>query len=390
MGASYQLAAGGTAGTLYGLNYSYEPDYGGVGNNPGAIAGLGHQMQWRANGTTQTAIGTGVYTVGAYSGAVSGSSYGSIKVSGTTGGYAGTYYSSASGSVGGMFDASGNGGDYDPTTGWHFYWNRANASLGIGGSVTSASYRAYVNGALYASSDIYAAGILYSDASARAPIFYDLNNTGYYIDPASTSITNDMRANIFYDQGNTGYYVDPNSNTNIAYLQTAGGDLLGWPGYPGGLVQYYGNYVYPGYTNSAAWNVSYYLAGNTSYGLYTNTGLYAVGSIYAAAFYYTSDESLKTNIQPIRGGLASVLAMQGVTFEWKKDGSKSIGLVAQDVEKIFPEAVFTDKETGLKSINGAALTGPIVEAIKELNAKVESQNSRILELEKEIQALQGR
>jgi len=64
MGAAYQLTSAGGAGNLYGLSYSYEPNYGGAGNNPGAIAGLGHQMQWRAKGTTQTAIGTGIYTIG--------------------------------------------------------------------------------------------------------------------------------------------------------------------------------------------------------------------------------------------------------------------------------------------------------------------------------------
>lgn len=64
MGAAYKLGAAGTAGNLYGLSYSYEPNYGATGNNPGAIAGLGHQMQWRSNGVTQTAIGTGIHTVG--------------------------------------------------------------------------------------------------------------------------------------------------------------------------------------------------------------------------------------------------------------------------------------------------------------------------------------
>jgi hypothetical protein len=44
--------------------YSYNPNYGFSGSNPGAISGLDHQFQWRANGATQTAIGTGIYTVG--------------------------------------------------------------------------------------------------------------------------------------------------------------------------------------------------------------------------------------------------------------------------------------------------------------------------------------
>ena len=52
-------------------------------------------------------------------------------------------------------------------------------------------------------------GILQSNASLRAPIFYDSDNTGYYLDPLSTSITNDMRATIFYDRANTGFFVQP-------------------------------------------------------------------------------------------------------------------------------------------------------------------------------------
>jgi hypothetical protein len=65
MGTAYNIASNGsTGGNLYGLCYSYNPDYQAAGNNPGAIAGLNHQMQWRENGNTQTAIGTGIYTVG--------------------------------------------------------------------------------------------------------------------------------------------------------------------------------------------------------------------------------------------------------------------------------------------------------------------------------------
>lgn len=76
--------------------------------------------------------------------------YGGFNVEGSAGGYTGTFYNFAAGNtVGGMFDSAGNGGDYDATTGWHFYWNRAQGCLGLGGSTTAAGYRAYVNGALY-------------------------------------------------------------------------------------------------------------------------------------------------------------------------------------------------------------------------------------------------
>lgn len=45
--------------------------------------------------------------------------------------------------------------------------------------------------------------------------FYDRNNTGYYLDPASTSIVNNIRASRFYDRNNTGYYLDPASTSKL-------------------------------------------------------------------------------------------------------------------------------------------------------------------------------
>ncbi len=52
--------------------------------------------------------------------------------------------------------------------------------------------------------------------------FYDRNNTGYFLDPASTSIVNDLRASRFYDRNNTGYYLDPASTSNLNIIKTKG------------------------------------------------------------------------------------------------------------------------------------------------------------------------
>jgi hypothetical protein len=67
MGASYVLTDGGGSGTLgnhYGLAWSYNPDYGGAGNNPQSKAGLNHQLLHMQAGITTTAIGTGIWTSG--------------------------------------------------------------------------------------------------------------------------------------------------------------------------------------------------------------------------------------------------------------------------------------------------------------------------------------
>lgn len=67
IGVSYPLPSapsGGKYGSFHGIAYSYDPNYGGAGNNPQSITGLGHQALFMANGETKTAIGTGIYTTG--------------------------------------------------------------------------------------------------------------------------------------------------------------------------------------------------------------------------------------------------------------------------------------------------------------------------------------
>ena len=81
-------------------------------------------------------------------------SYGTARLNGTRGGYSGLMMDGGGDVVTGMFDGSGNGGDYNASSGWHYYYHRSNDCLGISGSTTSSSYSAYVNGALYATGDI--------------------------------------------------------------------------------------------------------------------------------------------------------------------------------------------------------------------------------------------
>jgi hypothetical protein len=84
MGAAYVLADGGASnniGNLYGLAWSYNPDYGGAGNNPQSKAGLNHQLLLMQAGVTTAAIGSGIWTSGNisaanFSGSHSGTSSG--------------------------------------------------------------------------------------------------------------------------------------------------------------------------------------------------------------------------------------------------------------------------------------------------------------------------
>ena len=109
-----------------------------------------------------------------------------------------------------------------------------------------------------------------------------------------------------------------------------------------------------------------------------NGDLHADGDVIA---YSTtiSDERLKENIVGIDDALSKVAQLNGYTFTYKADGKISAGVIAQEVEKVLPEAV-TEKELPLKAddgqeykvVNYDALHGLLIEAIKELKAEVEA------------------
>lgn len=78
-----------------------------------------------------------------------------------------------------------------------------------------------------------------------------------------------------------------------------------------------------------------------------------------------------------RTALERVRALNGVTWEWKdpKRGTHGMGVIAQDVQAAFPEAVATDDD-GYLMVDYHGLVGALVEAVKELADRVEELESR--------------
>jgi len=80
-----------------------------------------------------------------------------------------------------------------------------------------------------------------------------------------------------------------------------------------------------------------------------------------------------------------------VTYYWKdsvKDSTRQIGVIAQDVEKVFPEAVATDVK-GMKSVAYGNLVAPLIEAVKELSNKIDNLFRKYLDQQKEIDSLKS-
>lgn len=90
----------------------------------------------------------------------------------------------------------------------------------------------------------------------------------------------------------------------------------------------------------------------------------------AGAYFHSSDALLKTGIEKL-SGFDILQAISGYSYSWKDSGESSVGVLAQEVEKVLPNAVFTDEKTGLKSVDYDQLIAPMIEAIKELKAENE-------------------
>lgn len=103
-------------------------------------------------------------------------------------------------------------------------------------------------------------------------------------------------------------------------------------------------------------------------------------SVGSNAFFYMSDARLKNNIATLSDSLSKVLQLRGVSFNWKTTGRSDVGLIAQEVERVYPEAVNTD-DNGIKAVEYGHLVGPLIEAVKAQQEEIESLKARIRALE---------
>ena len=98
------------------------------------------------------------------------------------------------------------------------------------------------------------------------------------------------------------------------------------------------------------------------------------GDVKGDSFTYTSDISYKKDVKTIKNPISKIQALRGVTFNWKKDNTPAIGLIAQEVEKVLPEVVIG--EEGNKGVSYGALVAPLIEAVKAQQEQIDLLRER--------------
>jgi hypothetical protein len=270
--------------------------------------------------------------------------------------------------------------------------NMVNGCVGIG--ITSATERLEVNGKtkttnLQITNNASNGRVLTSDASGNA----NWSDPANYWTLSGNDIYNNNTGNTGIGISNPAYKLDVGARMRIR--STAGNTAGLWlnndantvsPAFIGmrndSLVGFYGN---------AAPNSGWGMLMNTNsgrVGIGTDNpaaALHVIGNIIASGTITPSDLRYKTNIQAINQPLQKLLSLNGVTYlmnrkafpEMHFDNNMQYGLIAQEVEKVFPEMVKTIDEKGYKGIDYVKLVPVLIEAIKELKKENNRQQQQI-------------
>jgi hypothetical protein len=139
--------------------------------------------------------------------------------------------------------------------------------------------------------------------------------------------------------------------------------------------------------NSPAVTISQ--SGNVGIGTTTpTTALEVSGDVKAVDFFSVSDQRMKENVRPLQG-LELVTKMRGVRYDWISNGKADFGVIAQEMEQVLPEAVFTGSD-GYKGVKYSNLVAPLIESTKELYGMCKANREQMEQVARRVASVEDR
>lgn len=261
------------------------------------------------------------------------------------------------------------------------WWGNGNTPYGAIDSDQSNGLRFYYNNSSGSWSEQFRVSDGYAIAinQMRAPIFYDSNNTSYYVNPNSDSRisrllvgdgSNYIRIGDEGEGANTSYSRIRTNSSGDLFLDAKGSQniYLGWWSSAGSRV----------YSEMGAQFPVYYDRNNTAY--YADLAVTSVfNQINVTTLNSTSDIRFKSDLQKIENAVDKLKTISGYTYMLKDHDDRKAGLIAQEVEDVLPEAVKGDESK--KLLDYQATIALLVEAVKEQSEEIAILKSRLTKLE---------
>lgn len=170
----------------------------------------------------------------------------------------------------------------------------------------------------------------------------------------------------------------PQSNNIQAQCHVHLSGSYGWPGY-------YANNLNPTNTYIPTQNVLLVTSGSSYTKLLRVSGsgqMDVRGDIVAYSTFATSDARLKEDIAPIEDAYTKLSSLNPVSFVWAQTDQADYGLIAQEVEEIFPEFV-KDNMDGYKTVKYTSFIPLLIKTIQEQQQLIESLQDRVATLEED-------
>jgi hypothetical protein len=214
--------------------------------------------------------------------------------------------------------------------------------------------------------------------------FYDIDDSAYYCNPASTSNFNGLNVggNAVLTTGSGA--LTAGASTNLGQLQ-----VNDWLTFDNSQTRLSisddfgnGNYLtYAGGTNGHRWVNS----GNSV----QLADLDNSGNLSASSHPTYSSRRFKQNIRPIENALNTLKQLNGKIFDWKtKNVTNDIGFIAEEVNEVLPTLVNFDQDGQTKSLDYSRITALLTEAVKEQSGTISNLVAIIADLESRLKKLE--
>lgn len=282
---------------------------------------------------------------------------------------------------------SGSGLDADTVDGLHIHTGRNNeANKLVRTDATGYIQAGYINSS---------AG---DEKNASNPSYvWGTNGSDSYMRTYSTGSLSVNYANSAGSAGSAGYTTklrrrddpsDYNVQTSWGTDKTGYWSLRGYSGdtyHAGVWVAWAGDATNAGYSSTVGINYdnnsnsTYQMLWGSGNSVYGTSGIYCnpyTDMLYADSFQATSDIRKKHNVKTIENALSKVQDLRGVSFTMNDSNKNMIGVVAQEILEVIPEVV-DEGADGTLTVAYGNIVGVLIEAIKELNAKVEDLQNQL-------------